>query len=184
MKNALLLHGTKANPHSNWFDWLRELLEKNDYNVWVPELPGADRPNMTRYREFIFGSKWQFDESSLIVGHSSGAVTVLSLLEALPEGTKIDTAVMVGVYRPEKEEYSSREAIDIDKVQSKAKRFVFIHSDNDHLCPLEYAQYYAEQLGGELVIVPGGQHFSDMQDQKHRKLPELVSVLGLESEKL
>ncbi len=184
MKNALLLHGTSANPNMNWFDWLKDKLEKDGYKVWVPQLPGSEHPDMNSYREFIFGSNWEFDDNSIIVGHSSGAVAALSLLEAMPEGAQIDTAVMVGVYRPEEKEYSTREPIDIEKVHNKAKRFVFVHSDNDHLCPLEDAQFFADKLNGELLIVPGGRHFSEMQDIKHKELPELLSVLGLESEKI
>jgi predicted alpha/beta hydrolase family esterase len=120
MKNALILHGTSANPHANWFDWLAGQLEANGYEVWAPQLPNADKPDMTAYRQFIFDSNFDFNDETLLVGHSSGAVAVLSVLEALPLSTKIDTAVMVGVYRPELRKYSSPEVIDPAKVRGKA----------------------------------------------------------------
>ncbi len=180
MRNALILHGTAANPHSNWFDWLKQQLEGSGYKVWVPQLPNADKPDMQTYRKFIFASDWEFNEESLIIGHSSGAVAVLSILEEMPT-IPIDTAVMVGVYRPELASYSVGGAIDTDKVKGKAKRFVFVHSDNDPYCPLDHAKYFAENLGGELKVILGQDHFSYELNPKHDKLPELIEVLDLNS---
>ena len=86
MKNALILHGTSSNPHANWFDWTKEKLEFSNFKVWVPQLPQADHPDMVTYKDYIFRQGWDFNSDSVIIGHSSGAVAVLSLLEALPEG--------------------------------------------------------------------------------------------------
>ena len=183
MKKALILHGTSSNPHGNWFDWLKNLLKKNGYEeVWVPQLPGADKPDMDRYKAFIFGQDFDFDENTLIVGHSSGAVTALSLLEALPVGKKIDTAVMVGVYRPDVMHYSSDEVIDTDKVKNKAKRFVFLHSDDDPYCPVEQAEYYANTLEAEFIIMYGEDHFTLKLNAKHTKLPKLAEILNLKED--
>lgn len=180
MKNVLILHGTSANPHSNWFDWLKLQLESNGYKVWVPQLPNADHPDMTTYREFIFSSDFDFNEETVIVGHSSGAVATLSILEVLPKGTQINTAIMVGVYRPEKHGYSSKEPIDTSKVAGKSKRLVFVHSDNDPFCPLEGAEYFAKTLQAELIVIPNNDHFSYQLNPKHTQLPELVNILNLE----
>lgn len=180
MKNALILHGASANPEANWFPWLQQKLETNGYKVWVPQLPNADHPDMTTYREFIFASDFEFNDETIIIGHSSGAVATLSLLESLPENTTIDTAVMVGVYRPERHGYSSKEPIDVNSVKVKAQRMVFVHSDNDPYCPLADAEYFAEALDAELVMLPGNDHFSYEIDPKHDTLPELTTVLGLE----
>lgn len=182
MKNAVIFHGTSSNPHANWFDWLKKHLEANDYSpVWVPQLPNAESPDMTRYREFVFNSDFGFNTETLMVGHSSGAVTVLSILEALPDDTCIGTAVMVGVYRPEIKHFSSPEALDISKIKGKAKRFVFIHSDNDPYCPLEHAEYFSKELGGELIMIPGQDHFSAQINPIHTTLPEMLDILNLKS---
>lgn len=180
MKNALILHGTSANPESNWFPWLKQKLEAAGYTVWVPELPDADYPDMQKYREFIFGSDFTFGPETVMIGHSSGAVAALSLLEVLPSELQISTAVMVGVYRPEKQNYSSPEPISIDKLKGKSKRMVFIHSDNDPFCPLEDAQYFAYELDAALHILPGEDHFSYQLNKKHTTLPKLTEILDLE----
>lgn len=179
MKNALILLGTDSGPESNWFPWLKKKLEQSGYEVWVPQLPGADYPEMKKYREFIFGGDFQFVPETVVVGHNSGAVAALSLLEALPSDKRIDTAVMVGVYRPERHSYSSREPILTDKVVGKAKRFVFVHSDNDPYCPLDDAKYYADKTNAELFMIPDQDHFSEEIDPRHKQLPELENILNI-----
>lgn len=85
MKSALILHGTNNSPQDNWFLWLEKELQQLDYKTWVPQLPQADFPNIKRYNQFLFNSDWEFDEESILIGHSSGAVATLGLLQALPK---------------------------------------------------------------------------------------------------
>ena len=94
MKNALILHGTANDSTRNWFPWLKMELEQHGYHVWAPDLPGSEKPNLKRYNKFIF-SKWKFDKDSVIVGHSSGAVATLGILQSLPKGHTIDKALLV-----------------------------------------------------------------------------------------
>lgn len=53
MKNILILHGTDGKKTHNWFPWLKEQLKSRGWNVWVPNLPCAERPNLKRYNNFI-----------------------------------------------------------------------------------------------------------------------------------
>ena len=89
VKNALILHGTDADHTHNWFPWLQKELETLGYELWVPNLPSADHPNIKRYNQFLLNYRgpsgtspinWKFDEESIIIGHSSGAVEILGLL--------------------------------------------------------------------------------------------------------
>ena len=96
MKRAVILHGTSAGPGANWFPWLKAQLEADGYDVWVPLLPKNDTPNRQTYNDFLFNSDWGFT-NNLIVGHSSGAVTILNMLmdERCP---RIAHGVMVGAW--------------------------------------------------------------------------------------
>ncbi len=181
MKNALILHGTDGAPEHQWFQWLKGKLEEKGWKVWVPQLPGAELPNIERYNEFLLSSDWEFNAESVIIGHSSGAVEILGLLEALPVGAVIDTAVLVGAFTGDlgREQLAGMaKDIDFEKIKSCAKRLILIHSDNDPYCPLEHAEYLAEKLGGELVVKPGQAHFSTgTAGEQYRQFPFLLELL-------
>jgi two-component system response regulator HydG len=90
MKQALILHGTDATPASNWFAWLKVQLEQDGYAVWLPQLPNSDKPNAKTYNQFLLANQdFEFNNETIIIGHSSGAVEVLSLLQHLPEDKKV-----------------------------------------------------------------------------------------------
>lgn len=184
MKNALILHGTGGSPNENWFGWLGGELEKSGYKVWVPQLPESNKPNIEKYNKFLLANKeWSFDEGSMIVGHSSGAVAILGLLQALPEGVKVGTCYLVGAFRNDLKWDALKELFlepfNFERIKNKAKRFVFIHSDNDPYCPLEHAEYLSKELDGELIVLPNQFHFSvGTAGEKYREFPYLRDLIA------
>ncbi|MCB9812757.1 alpha/beta hydrolase [Candidatus Nomurabacteria bacterium] len=183
MKNALILHGTDNTSQNNWFPWLKAQLEEKGHGVWVPDLPRADEPNIARYNELLLSGDFDYGDETMLVGHSSGAVAILGLLEALPDEVVVDTAVLVGSFKDdlgwEKLAGLFEKPFDLAKIKTKAKRFVFFHSDNDPYCPLEHAEYLSEQLGGELIVKSGQAHFSvKTAGEKYREFPEVLKILS------
>ncbi len=183
MKNALILHGTQGSSKENWFPWLKTELEKKEYKVWLPDLPGADEPDLEKYNKYILNNDlWEFNSESVIVGHSSGAVAALALLNELPENTKIGTVILVSVFEkdspggqwePNKNLFNYK--FDINKIKTKANKFVLLISDNDKYCPVEYVQKLGKELGGEVVVTHGDGHFSTSGGEKYKELPILLN---------
>ncbi len=178
-KKAVILHGTNSTSQNGWFPWTKGELEKLGYEVWVPDLPGAKAPNIERYNKFLLSSGWDF-RGNLIIGHSSGSVAILGLLQTLPEDIKADTAILVGTFRGN---LSRKDLKDVDikfdyaKIRAKAKKFIVIHSDNDPYCPLDGAKWIAKQLAAEFILLPGQQHFSSHIDPKYKRFPKLIEII-------
>ena len=184
MKRVVILHGTSVNHTANWFSWLGAELEKLGCKVWLPDLPNSERPNIEKYNDFLFSSNWDFNDN-LIIGHSSGAVAIFGLLEALPKQVKIDTAVMAGAFTKRLSEDPSWEMLqelferpfDFEAIKKKANKFIFVHSDDDPICPLEQAQELKEKVDGELLVQHGMGHFSARLDPRFTKFPELLDII-------
>lgn len=165
MKNALLLHGTDGTPQGIWFPWLKNELEKKGFRIWAPQLPHAEKPNIERYNKYIFANKdWKFNEESLLIGHSSGAVEILGLLQQLSSEVVVDKCILIGSFKNDLGWDSLKELFqkpfNFEKIKKHAREFTFFHSDNDPYCPLEGAEYLAKQVNGKLIIKKGQGHFS------------------------
>lgn len=185
MKKAVLLHGTDGKPTDQWFPWIREQLGQAGYSVFAPILPNSHAPNRETYEKFLKASGWDFTDSVLI-GHSSGATTVLNLLSAdwFP---KVKAAVLVGAFLNEKWTKSAGWRIegqfanlfldhyDVDKLRKKAEYFYFVHGDNDPYCDIEDAKKLCDELGGAFITIENGHHLGDSSGIA--ELPQLIDVL-------
>jgi hypothetical protein len=163
MKNALILHGTDATPEANWFPWLKNELEQRKYKVNVPQLPKANRPNLQRYNEFLL-SRYSFNKDTVIIGHSSGSVAALGLLQALPSETKVKLSVLTGVFCNDlgwdvlSELFEK--PFDYKKIKQQSQKFIVLHSDNDQHIPLDQARYVCDRLEGDMRVLEGMGHFN------------------------
>jgi len=185
MKNAIILHGTANTPDGNWFRWLESELKKQGYEVWVPQLPDSEMPNAQKYNQLLLSSGFDYNEKTIMVGHSSGAVAILNLLQELPEQVRIKAAFLVGAFKgPLGKETRSElfpKPFDFAKIKDHCSEFIFIHSDNDPYCPLSDAEFLAEQLGGKLEIKKGQGHFNLETGPQYKRFPYLLELINQET---
>lgn len=178
MKNAVILHGTDNTPEGNWFRWLEKQLRDRGYAVWLLQLPDAAIPNAEKYNRFLLNHGFDFNNETIMVGHSSGAVAILNLLQELSEDVKIKAAFLVGVFKgPLGRETRSQlfpKPFDFEKIKSHCRKFVFIHSDNDPYCPLDDTKFLSEKLRGSLIVQPGQGHFNLETGPQYKQFPLLL----------
>ena len=182
MTNVLILHGTDATPDSNWFMWLKGKLVGRGYRVWLPQLPDADRPNAKTYTKFLKANKqFKFDDDTILIGHSSGAVAILNLLQHLPAKSRVKAAILVSAFKDDlgRDDLGDlfAETLDFEKIKQRCGKFSFIHADDDPYVPLEQARYLAEQTGGELIVFEGQGHFNTEVGPEYEQFPELIQFI-------
>jgi uncharacterized protein len=184
MKNALILHGTdfsndKNQRHGNWFPWLKTELEKAGYQVWLPELPNAKQPDLKIYWNFL--KDFEFNEETVIIGHSSGGAMVFGILHKLDYKIKINKAISVaGFYKNEgwgceglfSEEY------DWEKIKKQAKDICLYWSPNDPYISKKQTDFMSSKLNVEPIVIKNQQHFSiGTVGDRYKKFPELLNLV-------
>lgn len=184
-KKAVILHSTGATPLEGWLPWLKTELEDSDYSVFAPLLPENSVPNRHTYEAFLKASGWGFADNVLI-GHSSGATTILNLLSSdwFP---KVKAVVLAGTFLNEKltkdAEWTTPgqfdnlflDHYDAGVIRQKAQAFYFVHGSDDPYCDIEDARELCEQLGGTFIVVTNGHHLGATSGLT--LLPQLTDAL-------
>ncbi len=177
-KNAIILHGTGDRNDLFWFPFIKNILEEKKYEVWLPQLPNADIPTLKDWLPFILNGN--FNNNTILIGHSAGAQLILSILENI-DG-QIKQAVLVSGYskllRTTVDEPKNETEPNWEKIKGKAKQFVFINSDNDPWgCTDKEGRIMMDRLGGILVIPKGEGHMGSTTHQQPYKEHPLVAKL-------
>ena len=138
-------------------------------------------PNGKTWTDKLLGRKdWDFS-GSLVIGHSAGAVEILNLLSNLPNKQKVKTAVLVSVFKPKPQWPRLKklipEPLDFEKIKANCDNFIFVVARDDPYVPVSDPEYFKDKLGGELIVLPSGGHFSILRKIRYWRFPELLDIL-------
>lgn len=181
MKTAIILHGTLGSPQGNWFQWLKKELESRGFTVWLPELPNANQPSLSLWSKFVQKEcPFTINEDTLIVGHSSGAI--LALIIAQNNLEPIGGIVAVSVFHDNSLKWEPNNRLfdvdfDWDAIHTNAKKFLFVHSDDDPYVPLDQAQFVANNCQAEIVVLSEQGHFNLEKSESYREFPKLLEIM-------
>jgi hypothetical protein len=163
MKNAFIIHGTNGYPEEGWFPWLKKELEGDGYQVFVPQF--STPKNQTPEHWFATLQSYEFDEETILIGHSCGGAFLLRVLESLK--TKVKAAVFVAAsvgIKPIKYYEVDRpfvgEPFDWEKIRNSAKHFFVFHSEDDPFICVENGEKIAKEIGTELIRLKDAGHFN------------------------
>ena len=182
MKNAIILHGAGGTPKSYWIPKIKEFLEKRGYEVWVPQLPDSEVPNLKTQLSYIL-EKGKFDGKTILMGHSAGSPLVLSILEKIK--VKIAKAILVSGFYQELKQAKKINILQKEynwkTIKSHVNEIFFINSDDDPWgCDHKQGLGMFEKLGGTLIIRHGQGHMgSEHFNQPYRDFPLLEKILEL-----
>ena len=179
MKNAIIFHGTGDLPDMFWFPYVAEGLREKGFEVWLPQLPNAEKPNLAGWLPFIV-KKGKFNEDTVLIGHSAGAQIILSLLEK--NEIKVRQAILVSGYSKPlpktADDPKNQDSFDWNKIKGKADEFVFINSDNDPWeCTDAQGKIMADNLGGRMIVMHDGHMGSQTHNQPYKEFPLIFELI-------
>lgn len=179
MNNAIILHGQSGTPNQYWYPWIAQELQKNTWDVWAPQLPNPDKPILNLQLPFVI-QNGQFNENTVLIGHSSGAALALSVMESMK--TKIRRTILVAGFiqlLSHDEKDILKQSYDWELIKKNCDDLIFINSDND---PWGYddtqGRLLFEKLGGTLIIRHGEGHMgSEVMKQPYNEFPLLLKLI-------
>jgi len=150
----ILLHGYTGSPQKNFFPWLKAELEKRGYEVTAPSLPNTDDPIVKDQVEFVL-KNIDFDENTILIGHSLGGVSALKILEKLSK--PVHRTILIGCYAENNfldenfPEYAFDWKFDAEKIKKNAGKITLLRDLHDVSVPQENTKKLHDLVGGELL---------------------------------
>ena len=160
-RNAIIFHGTAANPDVVWLPWLGRRLTERGYAVQIPHYPGLNVEPIATFLPKVLANH-RFDEHTVLVGHSGGAALLLALLEHLD--VTVPQAILVAGYCTQpntSDEPVLQEHYDWEAIRAHVRDPYFINSRVDpYGCDDKQGRAMFERLGGTQIVRDDG-HFGD-----------------------
>ena len=173
---AVIFHGWGSTSQDNWFSWLKDELEDNGFEVFVPNLPNTHNPIQEEWLKAALDLT-DFDENTILIGHSLGTILIMRLLEK----KKIKAAFLVSSFDedlgiPEINNFFDQ-PFDYEKI--KSNKLYMLSSDNDPYIPLHIAERLSKNLSCKLTVFKGKEHLSN--GTGNLRFPELRDMIINES---
>jgi len=168
-KRVFIIHGWDGYPDEGWFPWLKKELEAKDFEVTVPVMPDAAKPEIATWVSYLSKLVGKPDENTYFVGHSIGCQAVIRYLETLD--TKVGGAVFVAGWLMRLTGDLSEEEvliakpwietpINYQKVKNNCRQVAAIFSDNDDFVHLDNIKLFESNLNASTVLEHKKGHYS------------------------
>ena len=135
---------------TNWYGWLAEELRKRGHDCVACNFPDPDVCHQTVWIPFVV-DELKADGQTVVVGHSTGALLAMRLLET----HKVFGAILVSAAHTDLGDAGERASgyfdtpWDWESMKPNATFIHQFHSTDDHLIPVREARFVAEKLAGE-----------------------------------
>lgn len=166
MKTVYIFHDAFSDQYTDWYSWLKNSLGQAGYHVIIPVFPTPAGQSLDSWMMVMKNYIPTFNEDTLFVGHGTGALFALRLLEKSEKQirglyTVAGYAEKIGNvgYDRVNETFLTGDF----KWETISSRVMTIHvmaGDDDPFVPRETAERLAKNLGVNLEIITGGGHLT------------------------
>lgn len=186
-KRVFIIHGWDGTPEEGWFPWLKSELEKQNFEVHVPQMPDPGSPRIFNWVPKLSEIVGIADSNTYFVGHSMGCQTIVRYLETLPNQIQVGGAIFVAGFLSRLTNLEDEEevhdiskhwletSINLEKIKSHLPKSVAIFSDNDPYVPMDNIDLFRDKLGSEIFIEHEKGHFSGSTGT--RELPIVLDAI-------
>ena len=171
-QKALIIHGFEATGESNWFPWMKEKLQQEGFEVFVPTMTKNESPTIESWIEELKPYIEEMGKDDVIIGHSLGARAALYLLKETEQeiGHYYSIAGAIGDYsdRDWKELEEKWQNSDIDALREFEDRDI----DWGKIDKLVYSKNVVLSeddpfIRKETYDLPEGWHFQTVKNKGH-----------------
>ena len=160
-RKAVIFHGTGGNPEVAWYPWLSRRLTERGYAVEVPHYPRLNVEPIATFLPTVL-ARHEFDEDTVLIGHSGGAALLLALLEHI-DATVAQAFLVAGYSTPPNtsDEPVLQDRYNWTAIKAHVRDLYFINSIHDpYGCNDQQGRVMFEHLGGTQIVRDEG-HFGD-----------------------
>lgn len=163
MKKVIIIHGWGGSPDEPLLRWLKSELEKNGFEVVVPEMPNSEKPEIETW---VFKLKEIVevpDKDTILVGHSIGCQTILRYLEKLHPASRVGGVVFIAPWLSLSNLESDEEwrvadpwlntPIRETDVIKHIPKITAIFSDNDPYVPSENIEVFKKKFNDNIKVI-------------------------------
>lgn len=182
MTDVIILHGTMGSPEGNWFPWLKNELEKQNFNVYVPTFPTPENQSKDSWCAALREQAPIFGKDTILVGHSLGATMLLHILEMVKEPVKKSIFVSCVIDEIGNDEYDTLNKsfikgnqYDWDAISANAGDRWLFHGADDPYVPTWHSDLIHHQIGGEFELIKNGGHLN--AESGYLEFPKILEVI-------
>jgi hypothetical protein len=173
MVRIAIIHGNHGSTADTcWIPWLKTELEKQDFVVNAPTMPDNFYAKASIWLPYM-EKELNCDETTIVIGHSSGALAVMRYAE----NHKILGSVLIAAAHTDLGSEVERASGYFntpwlwDKIKANQQWIIQLASPDDPYIPIIEAQYIHNNLDTEYYEFPNRGHFLD------NTIPEALSIV-------
>eukprot|EP00545_Synedropsis_sp_CCMP1620_P010010 CAMPEP_0119013664 /NCGR_PEP_ID=MMETSP1176-20130426/8717_1 /TAXON_ID=265551 /ORGANISM="Synedropsis recta cf, Strain CCMP1620" /LENGTH=186 /DNA_ID=CAMNT_0006966769 /DNA_START=61 /DNA_END=621 /DNA_ORIENTATION=- len=153
---VVIIPGMGCSPvaQSNWYSWFASQMKERSIDCVLRDFPDPNQCRESIWIPFLLEEIGIEPETTIVVGHSSGAACAMRLLEK-NLGAPLKGAILVAAAHTDlgdaderRSEYFSR-PWKWNNIREGAEQIVCFHGTDDHLIPVAEARHIAEKLEGD-----------------------------------
>lgn len=180
MKNYIIIPGSANTPYENWYQWAKEELEKQGFNVCVPYLPQGEFQNYKVWAKIItsYIKSGVINKNTTIIAHDVACVFITRLL--IETKTSIAGIIAISPFNiitgMEEDKLNKSFIVKNDKLKKIDRYVKFYHAiiaDNDPYITEDVFNKFCEATGAKKHEVVGAGHFNG----KVKTFNELIELI-------